>query len=71
MTWQRIRWIFPVIFAAIIIYQVFGHGPRGTPRPAADEFSDDWGENPSAVLNSDGVGDIPDGDSDRSDEHPQ
>ena len=41
--WQKIRWIFPVIFAGIVIFKIYGHfqvhKPAPLPRTLADRFS--------------------------------
>jgi len=33
--WQKIRWVFPVIFAGIIVFKIYGHFQVHKPPPLA------------------------------------
>jgi hypothetical protein len=50
--WQKIRWVFPVIFAGIVMFKIYGHFSVHKPPPLPTTLADPFSEEPYAAGHS-------------------
>jgi len=50
--WQKIRWVFPVIFAGIIVFKIYGRFSVHKPPPLPTTLADPWSPEPVAATHS-------------------